>query len=98
MSGELVADLRVLTALVCQGRALSADGTGSEGDVCGAVFEPRRGSLIITGLPLLDRARAAGWRVGARADGQPDAICPDCARPAPNLVTLCRQLGKGGGG
>lgn len=37
-------------------------------------------------------ARAAGWRLGVRGDGTPDAICPRDARPDPKLTQLCRDL------
>ncbi len=37
-------------------------------------------------------ARAAGWRLGIRPDGTPDAICPGDAKPDPELVALCREL------
>lgn len=57
---------RVLTGLVCQG--LQPDG-----EICGAVFtgRPRWGDV-------LEQARSAGWKVGYRKDGTPDAMCPRC--------------------
>lgn len=83
-----LADLRVLTKLTCQGRAL-VDGPGeSIGDICAATFTWRwRG-------PLLDAARAAGWRVGHRADGTPDALCPRCGRPDPVTLAHCKDLAR----
>ncbi len=41
---------------------------------------------------LAQQARAAGWRLGTRADGTPDAMCARCAKPDPELVKLCRDL------
>lgn len=35
-----------------------------------------------TDTELAQQARAAGWRLGTRGDGTPDAICPKDARPA----------------
>jgi hypothetical protein len=80
-------DLRTLTALTYQGRAL-VDGR-SVGNICGRVLRHRESDP-----PLLDYARAAGWRVGHRADGTPDAICPRCARPDPITAAICRDLAK----
>ena len=87
MGQDLVpTDLRLLTAIICQGRNL-VDGK-SVGDVCGATIRvgPR-----INGS-LLDAARAQGWRIGHRADGTPDAMCARCAKPDPTTAALCRDL------
>lgn len=68
-----------LTAIICQGLI-------SDTQRCGRTFTG-------TGTaPLVDRARAAGWRIGQRRDGTPDAMCPTCARPDPATVALCRDL------
>ncbi len=85
----LVRDTRLLTALACQGRALA--GGESVGPVCGRTFTGRP-----AWGPLLDQARACGWRVGYRADGTPDAMCPQCARHDPETVALCRELARRG--
>ncbi len=77
-------DLRILTAIVCQGRVL-VDGE-SVGEVCGVTIRATRWGN------LFDTARVAGWKIGHRADGIPDAMCPRCARPDPATVALCRDL------
>jgi hypothetical protein len=74
----------LLTAIVCQGRALVAG--QSTGPPCGTTIHTRGPAS------LLDQARAAGWRVGRRADGTPDAMCPKCARPDQATRELCAAL------
>jgi hypothetical protein len=69
--------------ITCQGRAL-VDGE-CVGEICGR-------TLTAPQTWVLDRARAAGWRVGKRADGTPDAMCDRCAKPDPALVKLLRSL------
>lgn len=68
-----------LTAITCYG----VDPAG--GGRCGRTYNSRSNNI-------LDRARAAGWRIGTLADGTPDAMCPDCGRPDRATVTLCREL------
>jgi hypothetical protein len=70
-----------LSAIVCQG-------IGPDGQRCGRTYTGRGE------WSLLDQARAAGWRIGALADGTPDAMCDLCAKPDPELVRLCRELGQ----
>ena len=69
--------------VTCHGRALVAG--ESVGPICGT-------QLTAPETVVLDRARAAGWRVGKRADGTPDAMCPECARPATDTVRPLRGL------
>ena len=71
-----------LTAIVCQGILPEAD------DRCGRTFTARGR------WQLLDQARAAGWRIGQRADGTPDAMCPDCGGPDTITAKLARDLGR----
>jgi hypothetical protein len=69
--------------VTCQGRTWTDDGT--PGPVCGR-------TLRAPETTVLARARAAGWRVGTRRDGTPDAMCPRCAAPDPEIA---RGLGGG---
>lgn len=84
--GELeLSGPRVLVTITCQGRALDGDGQ-PVGEICGTTYRPWGR------INPLDGARAAGWRIGVRADGTPDAMCPRCARPDAGLVRMCRDL------
>lgn len=56
---------------------------------CHRTYQPRG-----THTDRSEQARAAGWRIGVRADGTPDAICPQDAKPDPELVRLCRDLDR----
>lgn len=88
MTGNEIAlvDLRQLTTITCQGRDL-IDGQ-SVGNICGTTIRVERHERA----PLLDRARAAGWRIGHRNDGTPDALCPRCARPDPATTAVLADL------
>lgn len=91
VSAELeLADLRLLTALTCQGRTWSHDQPTSQ--PCGRRFV--RATWMVGAF--LDHARVAGWRVGHRADGTPDAMCPSCGRSEPSLLNLRRELATRG--
>jgi len=82
------ADLRTLTTITCQGRTLDHQTSQPTSDPCGATITAahhHHGNL-------LDNARAAGWRIGHRTDGTPDAMCPRCAAPDPDTLTHLRDL------
>ena len=75
--------------LVCQGRALRNG--RSVGPTCG--MRVARDQRETRGQ-FLTRARVGGWRIGHRADGTPDALCPTCAKPDPVLVRLTQELAR----
>lgn len=39
-----------------------------------------------------DEARAKGWKIGRRPNGEPDPLCPACGRPDAATVGHCRDL------
>lgn len=79
-----------VATLVCQGRVLLRDGT-QYGAICGAQFSGHPGPSNVD-HDLAYTARAAGWAVGTRADGTPDALCPRCRAPLASLVRDCDDL------
>ena len=84
------------STLVCQGRDLDRNGQ-SVGRICGTVARARAAifhNRVETTDEFHSRVRVEGWRIGYRADGTPDALCPTCAKPDPALVRLTRELAQ----
>jgi len=74
-----------MVAVVCNGRALDADGI-PVGDPCGNTYTGPR-------VEVDARARAAGWKLGpVRPDGTRDVMCRGCGRPDPVTAALCRDI------
>lgn len=85
--------------IVCSGQPFADDGT-PVGKPCGRRYHTRctdcHGGANQHAATLIERARAAGWRIGpGRPDGTHPAMCPQCARPDPGLLASIRDIRRG---
>lgn len=82
--------MSVRFVLVCDGAAYFDDGSPDYGTFkCTKTLPTKAAEAFDDKAELLERARAASWRMGPRGD----VMCPDCAKPDPRTLRLIEAFG-----